>query len=264
MNLEETKKKIFIIENQCFQFEDIIDNLDNIGYDYYPERESFQKTIDLIRIYLNRRYRAEKRETAFKRVIEEIENFSPDLFIIDYVLVGNHSAKTGIDLACRFRKEKITQPILFFSRRNINEFKICKELPNVTGIKSWVNKGYSSKRILESDFFENVVQKEIEALLLLDSLHVSNDIIDDYIDYFYLVQEEKTETNAADNNAARAKSIKLLDDCISQLIRIKENKRILSDIEKSSLKEIKELTRKNFFEEQSWQEKASNLLSIIE
>jgi len=163
-----TKRRILIIENQFIQFKDIKYLLDNSGYQTFPDEKSFIDFIDAIKIHLNRRYTNERRTFFLEKVIEIITKFDPEILIIDHILVGTHDAQDGIDLAVEFRKRGLKQPIIFFSRTELNNIDICDKLPNVTLDKEWIFKGYSSEDILEKKFFDEIVIPKIESLLKRD------------------------------------------------------------------------------------------------
>jgi nucleoside phosphorylase len=158
----EPKRKILIIENQITQFKDIIKLLDKFGYQSFPDEETFKEYIDWIRIYLNPRYTSDRRNQFWEKILAKTKDYNAEVIIIDHILVGSHNAEDGINLAIKFRESGITQPIIFFSRTDVNSIDICNRLPNVSGKKDWIFKGYSRADILEPSFFEKEVIPKIK------------------------------------------------------------------------------------------------------
>jgi len=189
-----TKRRILIIENQFIQFKDIKYLLDNSGYQTFPDENSFIDFIDAIKIHLNRRYTNERRTFFLEKVIEIITKFDPEILIIDHILVGTHDAQDGIDLAVEFRKRGLKQPIIFFSRTELNNIDICDKLPNVTLDKEWIFKGYSGEDILDKKFFDEIVIPKIKSLL---PKSVSNKIIEK-------LNEKRSKVTASSTDVQRA------------------------------------------------------------
>lgn len=159
------KRRILIIENQFIQFKEIIKLLDSAGYQSFPDQNSFRAYLDAIKIYLNPRYSYDRRTLFLNKLLDMTTQFNPEILIIDHILVGTHDAQDGIDLAVMFREKGLKQPIIFFSRTELNNIDICDKLPKVSLIKEWIFKGYSGAEILEEKFFQEMVIPKIESLL---------------------------------------------------------------------------------------------------
>ncbi len=165
-------KKIILIENQYSQFKQIYQHLIQAGFTVYPsdKLEDFKNFIDIIKIFLNKRYggieEGSRRSIVFNEILNIIKNnFKPSLFIIDYILIGHHEGQTGIYLGQMLRKSKITEPILFLSKaaRNNNDilFNLGKELEP----RDWCDKGYAGEDILDEEYFTNHVLVKINEMI---------------------------------------------------------------------------------------------------
>ena len=162
----ESKRKVLVIENQFTQFKEIIKLLDGAGYQTFPtDEKTFKDYLDWIRIFLNPRYDSNRRKLFWDKILKNTIEFNAEIFIIDHILVGTHSAEDGIDLAMKFREHGISQPFIFFSRSEMNNIDICDKLPKVLAEKIWIFKGYSGADILEEKFFTAEVIPKIETLL---------------------------------------------------------------------------------------------------
>lgn len=162
----ESKRRVLVIENQFTQFKEIIRLLDGAGYQVFPtDEKTFKDYLDWIRIFLNPRYDLSRRTLFWEKILQKTIEFSADIFIIDHILVGTHSAEDGIDLAIKFREKGISQPFIFFSRSEMNNIEICDKLPKVLEEKIWIFKGYSGADILEKKFFVAEIIPKIETLL---------------------------------------------------------------------------------------------------
>lgn len=93
--------KIILIENQYTQFKEIRRHLCNSGFEVFPpeNQNEFKKFLDLIRIFLNKRYGGTElnshRANAFKEILIIIEYEKPEIIIIDNILVGYHDPENG-------------------------------------------------------------------------------------------------------------------------------------------------------------------------
>lgn len=174
-NQENTGRKvIFLIENQYDHFEKIWERL-NEKYEVYPKKdksnnkgEAYKEIINLVRVYLNPRYGIDnpekRRGIALEKLLGTIDTWKPDLFIIDYVLVGNYFGETGLDLAKKLR-EKHKQPIVFLSNSKKNKAEIIAKYAELTEPKQWIYKGFAGEKVLEKDSFKEHILPEIEAIL---------------------------------------------------------------------------------------------------
>jgi hypothetical protein len=97
-------------------------------------------------------------------ILSFIKGFDPEIIMIDHILVGNHEASDGIDLAIVFREKKIDVPILFFSRSEINNIVVCEKLPRVEPPCDWIFKSYSGENFIDQIFFEKEVLPKLRVL----------------------------------------------------------------------------------------------------
>lgn len=181
MAAKEKLGKIILIENQFTQFKKIWNFLDE-EYEVFPnikketlqseaekekyKRNQFKDFIDLFRVCLNERYSKNYRDDAFQKIKQIIiDEVKPDLLIIDHILVGNHEAKNGLDLAIKLRGEKISQPIMFLSRTEANSSDVIKQYPHISEKKIWINKGFAGDRILHPKYFKEDVLPQINKLI---------------------------------------------------------------------------------------------------
>ena len=162
-------KKIVIIENQLTQFEKIRNKLAYCeeAYSIYPDIDSYKEFLDWIRIYLDTRYEEKRRSNFFGKIVNKIKEENPDLLIIDHILVGCHSGKTGIDLALRLRMEgEIATPILFLSRSDLNTPHISSQYPKIAEPREWVSKNSKKKENLEDTYFNSHIMERIIEVLI--------------------------------------------------------------------------------------------------
>lgn len=152
----------------------------------YPSEERFTSFIDKVRVCLNQNYRHDIRDQAFEQIVKEVRSFTPDIFLIDHVLVGCHRSDTGLDLARRLRARDFDQPFIFLSRTLESSEKVMNKLPLVTGQKTWIPKGYAGKEILELEFFREKVVKQIERFLP----SVKKESVTHYMQIFYGLLKE--------------------------------------------------------------------------
>jgi ACT domain-containing protein len=233
----QNKKLIILIENQYFQFDVIKKNLIEL-YNIYPESDKqFKEFLDWVRIYLNIRYGETKRQHALSKILSVFKESNPDLVIIDQVLVGNHIAKNGIDLALKLRDEKISTPILFLSRTDINKVEVLQKYPNVDGLKDWLHKGYYGQKISEGDFFEKEVFKRIKSLIdafpkldleksAYDYYKVINNTLNDRVG----VEIVKCYINLRDNKKFKRNHIDALQKYASGNQNIHEREELLNSL----------------------------------
>lgn len=162
------KAKILLIENQYTQFRPIAIFLHKRDFDVQPRRVEYIPLMNNIRIFLNERYgplgERNKRSLAFSEIVKFIEGFTPDIFIIDQVLVGNHQGLDGIFLMEQLRP-KFPQPILFLSRTAANDVRVMENLPRLSQPTEWINKGYFGEEILNEKYFEEHVLNRIKYFL---------------------------------------------------------------------------------------------------
>lgn len=173
-------KKIVIIENQLTQFEKIRNKLAYCEdtYNIYPDIDSYKEFLDWIRIYLDTRYEEKRRLNFFRKIVNKIKEENPDLLIIDHILVGCHSGKTGIDLALKLRTEgKIATPILFLSRSDLNTPHISSQYPKIAEPREWVSKNSKKKENLEDAYFNDHIMDIIKKLLKKERTPIKDRII---------------------------------------------------------------------------------------
>lgn len=155
--------KILLIENQITQFFKIRQQLDEAGFQIYPgkEEEEVKKFLDLVKIFLTRRYgdleEGSRRSNVFSEILRIIKEEKPDIIIIDNLLVGYHNAENGIFLAKELRKFRVAVPIIFLSRTEQNNIETMNNLQQITEPWIWIPKGYAGEGILEENYFKTHV-----------------------------------------------------------------------------------------------------------
>ena len=111
-------------------------------------------------------------------IANKIKEENPDLLIIDHILVGCHSGKTGIDLALRLRMEgEIATPILFLSRSDLNTPHISSQYPKIAEPREWVSKNSKKKENLEDTYFNSHIMETIKKLLEKERATIKERII---------------------------------------------------------------------------------------
>ncbi|MDT0608039.1 hypothetical protein [Croceitalea rosinachiae] len=174
-------KKVFLIENQYYHFKEIWQRLNEEKYVINPswstdkKQETFKETIDLVRIYLNPRYTRKTRQHALEKLKKKINTFNPDLFIIDYVLVGNYYGETGVHLALKLRELGFSQPIVFLSNSEMKTANVISKYPKISGFKIWIYKGFAGKAILEGEYFTKEIIPRLRDILKLHAEKTIND-----------------------------------------------------------------------------------------
>lgn len=160
----QTGPRIVLIENQFREYNKFRMKLDR-HHVVYPAQDEYINFINHIRVFLNPRY-DRLRKPAFEKALEMIGEFTPDLLIIDHILVGNHTGETGIALALELRKT-IKKPIIFLSRTVRNDIDVCINLPMLKPQSSvvWVPKGYPGSDFTEEPFFSEQILPTITAML---------------------------------------------------------------------------------------------------
>lgn len=166
------KRKIIVIENQQFQFDRIIKNLN--GYNIFPTDDEFILFIDHIRVWINKQYNSDYRDKAWKYIENCICSKKIELIVMDHILGGAHHCQTGIDLAVELNSKRIENdksiiPVLFLSKTEDNEESRFKKYEKYEGefpgTSLWVHKGFFGDEILNSDYIEKRVIPPIEKLL---------------------------------------------------------------------------------------------------
>ncbi len=156
--------KVLVIENQVTQYRMIAGELACEEFEIYPKKDNYDDMIDLVRIILNKRY-LERRTKATELFLEYLEPIKPDLFLIDHILVGCHDGDNGIHLAKKLREKGYTQPVLFFSRTQQSDIRVCKDIADLTGTFDWMPKGYARMGMTEANYFSDMVFPRIRKLL---------------------------------------------------------------------------------------------------
>ncbi len=145
------KRRIVIVENQLYEFKLIIANM--AKYDYYPSVDEFKDFLDNIEIFLNPRYPTTKQDSAREYIFQKLRYLKPEMFILDYILVGNHRGLTGVDLGLELAKE-FKVPIIFLSHTESNKDYIKEGLEKFTDVKAtWLPKGFSGVPLLDKTYF---------------------------------------------------------------------------------------------------------------
>lgn len=168
---DQPKPRILIIENQHYQFSEMVPLLED-GFHLFPRTsKDFEKFMDMVRIFLNPRFAEHRRKHAGEQIVIAVRDFQPDLFIVDQILVGNYKGLGGTHLALELLKD-FKKPIIFLSRTDQFQENIQKDLEKLSKEMirfKWVSKGFSGSLILQPDYFSRNVKTAMEAFLLLPS-----------------------------------------------------------------------------------------------
>jgi hypothetical protein len=259
-----SNKRILIVENQLIQFKEIGKLLDNEGYESFPSESSFKDYLDAIRIYLNPRYTFERRTLFLEKLLNMSAQFNPAILIIDHILVGTHNAQDGIDLAMKFREKGFKQPIIFFSRTEMNNIDVCDKLPKVSLAKEWVFKGYSGAEILDPGFFKKEVIKRIEELLSKSTMQKSELYVSaELIPFVNELLKIKLEANSRAVDLDRTTSISLLEKLKQKIEDFSTAQKNVSPELKNEFDTLKLITNEAHFEDDNWKLACNNLINTI-
>jgi len=190
------KSTIVLIENQKYQFETIVDNM-GAHFAVYPPLDCFKGFIDDVRVYLNLRFPKTMRDGCKAAILARLKNGNnPDLFIIDYKLIGNHDGRKGTDLAIMLAQEFSGVPMIFLSRTEKTR-AIEEDITTLTAegtTTHWVPKGFAGASILNAEYFENFVLEVIYELLDQPKIDKTRALIRIILDsdQFDSVAEKKT------------------------------------------------------------------------
>ncbi|MET1260217.1 hypothetical protein ABV409_12785 [Flagellimonas sp. DF-77] len=227
-------KRVFVIENQYYHFKEIWQRLNEEEYDIYPtwstnrKHETFKEVIDLVRVYLNPRYIKSIRKNALEQLETTIKDFNPNLFIIDYILVGNYYGETGLDLALKLRELGFQQPIVFLSNSEMKSAKVIGDYPKISGSKDWIYKGFAGKVVLEKEYFEKEIIPRLNELLKLDAAKSVNSEVPELIQKFVGEYEFYSQLSTESHTDA-AKGLKRLGILIDWLKTNKEEVKNVDD-----------------------------------
>lgn len=259
------QRRLLLIENQFVQFDQILSYLKSANFSVYPANDQFKNFLDRIRVFLNERYDISRREKAFKDILVLLDDFKPELLIIDHILVGNHSAKNGIDLAQRLRKEKFKQPILFLSRTEQNHVDVCKHLPDIDQKTLWISKGYLGEDILDKDFFQKEVIENINLLLVNSALENSNaEILKDINPYLTDLLNTQKESHSRSPSVKKNVSIANLELLIVAFDKFIEKNEIISEGIRQVFLDFKKSTANADFGETGWNNLCCGLIKMLE
>lgn len=171
--MSEIKRKILLVENQWFQFEEIAKLKCLKSYEIIPSKDDYITLIDNVRVWVNTEYNKEYRDVAIKFVKDFISNSNIELIIMDHILGGAFHCLTGVDLAVEINSNiniDKCMPILFLSKTEQSEKNRMTKYENYKKIYSediytkWIHKGYFGDEILSEEYFEKMVIPEIHKL----------------------------------------------------------------------------------------------------
>jgi hypothetical protein len=175
--MSDNKRKILIIENQEFQYSELLHHLEKLDclkkYDFYPTKDDYVCFIDNVRVWVNKEYKPNYITDALNYLNKFIVDKKIELILVDHILGGAHHCFTGIRLAEALNETRTTSntvlPVIFISKTEhtdktrITDFESYKsKYPNTS---KWVHKGYFGDVILEPEFLKKNVVPEIEKLL---------------------------------------------------------------------------------------------------
>ena len=171
------KMKILVVENQNFQYIQILDRLENNGIEYFPDKDKYIEFIDYVRVWVNDGYNYNSyREKSLEYIYNILQKKNFDLILMDHILGGAYHCKTGIDLACalneKMRKdEKKCIPVVFLSKTEDNLESRLKEYEEYEkkfpDTSIWIHKGYFGDELLNETYFKEQVLKGIEKVINL-------------------------------------------------------------------------------------------------
>lgn len=219
--METNKKNILVIENQQYEFSNVIKFLNN--YNVYPGIDCFERFMNNVHVALNKKYDNEYRKLALKQIEnivmgegDPFGNGKPaDLILMDHILGGAHYCHTGIDLANYLNSERTENliPVVFLSRTpqhdkeklqgmfEKNDMFNLLNSPNRMGYEQnykskyanlcdWVHKGYFGDDCLDETYFYNYVISAIDRVLPLSEKSKLISKIDSIISQPYYVPKE--------------------------------------------------------------------------
>lgn len=173
--MEQERKKILVIENQNFQYKEIIGYLKSNNFQYYPDiKDNYVEFIDHVRVWVNKEYEHnDYRKRSFSYIYDVMQK-GFDLILMDHILGGAYHCLTGIDFARALnlkRKEENKKyiPVVFLSKTESNEENRLKQYDEYKAdfpdTSVWVHKGYFGDEILNETYFNECVVKEINRLI---------------------------------------------------------------------------------------------------
>ena len=223
------KKKILVIENQNFQYKEIIRHLGRNNIEYYPEPEKYIELIDHVRVWVNDGYdRNSYREKSLEYIYATLEQQDFDLILMDHILGGAYHCLTGIDLAYTLNKKrkdnnKKSIPVVFLSKTENNLESRLKEydrydtdFPNTS---EWIHKGYFGDELLNKTYFDERVIKGINRVISISekSTNIQKNINEKegYIAFFeervsYLQKTNRTEEEKKEMDILQNKLLPIL------------------------------------------------------
>lgn len=169
-----------VIENQWSQFAAIRGFLEKMQASVYPDDNTFVKLMDCVRIVLlsAHTYSAKKRADAENVLIEEINNYNPELLLIDYNLIGQQRGGSGIDLYVALKDRfNSAYPVLFMSRLALDPNGSIDEAELVTkgfGPRNWITKGFGDTEPDEFYFTNTVFNRIVEITNIGNSAKVNH------------------------------------------------------------------------------------------
>ena len=169
------KPRILLIENQQNQFEKIRKKLFPL-YDVFPsltEDDKYEDFIICVRIWVTNGYRDSRKQGAFDQIWNYILKNDINTLIIDYKLAGSFDGRTGLNLVNqiqgRSKQPDSNNPIpddriIFLSRTPKNSKEIGEDNRLLLDKFYWVEKGYAGMNILEENYFEKYIIRQLESL----------------------------------------------------------------------------------------------------
>jgi CheY-like chemotaxis protein len=165
------KKKILIIDNQQYEFKNIVEFLKD-KYETFPSEVKFVVFMNNVHVIINNNYSNEYIEQAKKYLFTFIKEKKIDLILMDHIL-GSYHCDTGIELARKIYNPDNNMPnipIVFFSKTNSTNHKLLKDYDSFkeefSAVKSeWAPKGYFGYEHLDPEYFQSKVIDKIDSCL---------------------------------------------------------------------------------------------------
>ncbi len=225
------KRKILVIENQNFQYKEIIRHLGRNNIDYYPKPEKYIELIDHVRVWVNDGYNCNSyRDKSLEYIYAALQEQDFDLILMDHILGGAYHCLTGIDLACALNKkrkdnEKGPIPVVFLSKTENNLESRLKEydryetdFPNTS---EWIHKGYFGDELLNKTYFDERVIKGINKAISMfeksTNIQKNMDEKKEYITFFekrvsYLQKINRCKEEKEEMDILQSKLLPILND----------------------------------------------------
>lgn len=226
-------KKILVIENQNFQYKEIIRHLGRNNIEYYPKPEKYIELIDHVRVWVNDGYdRNSYREKSLDYIYAALQEQNFDLILMDHILGGAYHCLTGIDLAGALNKKRKDNkekciPVVFLSKTENNLESRLKDydkyevdFPNSS---EWIHKGYFGDELLNKTYFDERVIKGIDRVIEISKKSTNTKKkIDEKKGYVTFFEERVSYLQKANRNKEEKKEMDILQSKLLPILNDNE------------------------------------------